>query len=173
MEAHVADEKMRLQVLLGTCSWTDPTLVACGRFYPNSRAKGLMMRFLGHSTSLLHCLVICIISISGRTSIFIHFICISLFSCIFYYHVTSRVAISRREAAVVLLAAPGQRGGGRLQLRHPRAAPLRGLGCRCTAGLHLQRQGLLPLHRQASGACVQWCVRWCVRVRFLLTPVGV
>jgi hypothetical protein len=31
-------------VLLGTCSWTDPTLVACGRFYPNARAKGLMTR---------------------------------------------------------------------------------------------------------------------------------
>src|SRR5665647_2501178 len=25
---------MGARILVGTCSWTDPTLIACGRFYP-------------------------------------------------------------------------------------------------------------------------------------------
>jgi len=25
---------MGTRILVGTCSWTDPTLIACGRFYP-------------------------------------------------------------------------------------------------------------------------------------------
>ncbi len=27
---------MTATVLTGTCSWTDPTLIACGRFYPRA-----------------------------------------------------------------------------------------------------------------------------------------
>ena len=37
------------KILIGTCSWTDPTLIGCGRFYP-SWAKSAEARLMHYSS---------------------------------------------------------------------------------------------------------------------------